>query len=86
MADKLGGARIRRGVKGNIRYVDHSEEAFKPKGRAKTSSAIAAQYIREVLGRTQWRIAGPRGAAAILGLNPSTLRSRIKKLGIARPG
>ena len=32
----------------------------------------------------QWRIQGVHGAAAILGLNPSTLRSRMNKLGIRR--
>ncbi|MBV8383040.1 MAG: hypothetical protein JOZ63_10550 [Planctomycetaceae bacterium] len=29
-------------------------------------------------------IDGPRGAASLLGLHPNTLRSRLKKLGIAR--
>jgi transcriptional regulator with GAF, ATPase, and Fis domain len=37
-----------------------------------------------VLRHTNWVITGPRGAAGVLGLNPSTLRSRIKKLGISR--
>ena len=31
------------------------------------------------------RVEGPKGAARILGLNPSTLRSRMLKLGIRRP-
>ena len=35
-------------------------------------------------GRRNWVIEGPRGAAQILGLHPNTLRSRLKKLGIAR--
>ena len=34
------------------------------------------------LRHTGGRISGPRGAAAILGVPPSTLRSRIKKLGL----
>ena len=33
-----------------------------------------------------WHVKGPRGAAAALGLNPSTLYSRMKKLGIRPPG
>jgi formate hydrogenlyase transcriptional activator len=41
-----------------------------------------ARYIRRVLQATRGRIAGPRGAAKILGLPPSTLRSRMEKLGI----
>ena len=39
-------------------------------------------YIRQVLRHTRGRIAGSDGAAAILGLPPSTLRSRMKKLGL----
>jgi transcriptional regulator with GAF, ATPase, and Fis domain len=39
-------------------------------------------HIRMVLRQTSGRISGPRGAAAILGLPPSTLRSRIRKLGL----
>ncbi len=41
-------------------------------------------HILAVLRQTNWRIEGPNGAAAILKLNPSTLRSRMKKLGVER--
>jgi transcriptional regulator with GAF, ATPase, and Fis domain len=44
---------------------------------------LERQYIGEVLAQTRWRIDGPKGAAARLGLPPSTLRSRMKKLGIS---
>jgi len=37
-----------------------------------------------VLEKTHWRISGKHGAAELLGLNASTLRSRINKLGIQR--
>ncbi len=43
-----------------------------------------ARYIRRVLEHTRWAIAGRGGAAEILGLPASTLRSRMKKLGIER--
>jgi formate hydrogenlyase transcriptional activator len=43
------------------------------------------QHIREVLRETNGIIAGPRGAAARLGLKRTTLLSRMKKLGIT-PG
>ena len=43
-----------------------------------------ARYIRQVLEHTGWAIAGRGGAAEILGLPASTLRSRMKKLGIER--
>jgi transcriptional regulator with GAF, ATPase, and Fis domain len=37
-----------------------------------------------VLHQAKWRIDGPQGAARLLNMNPSTLRSRLKKLGIQR--
>jgi PAS domain S-box-containing protein len=49
-----------------------------------TLEAIERQHIMRVLEATGWRISGPKGTAEILGLNPSTLRSRLKKLGIQR--
>jgi formate hydrogenlyase transcriptional activator len=42
-------------------------------------------HIRRTLEQMDWRIDGPHGAARRLGLHPSTLRSRLKKLGIRRP-
>ena len=41
-------------------------------------------HIVAVLDSTGWKISGPDGAAEKLGLAPSTLRSRMKKLGIGR--
>jgi PAS domain S-box-containing protein len=45
---------------------------------------VERNHILEVLMRTNWRIEGADGAAALLNLNPSTLRSRMKKLGVQR--
>ena len=42
-------------------------------------------HILRVLDDTNWIIGGPRGAASRLGLNRSTLRSKMIKLGISRP-
>jgi DNA-binding NtrC family response regulator len=42
------------------------------------------EHIRRVLEDTRWQIEGDRGAARILGLNPSTLRGRLRKLGIRK--
>ena len=42
------------------------------------------RYILSILEQTAWVIKGPKGAADILGLPSSTLRSRMKKLGIQR--
>ncbi len=48
-------------------------------------SDLERQHIMDVLDRTKWRIYGDQGAAQLLGLNPETLRSRLRKLGIKRP-
>jgi len=37
------------------------------------------------LEQAQWQISGEGGAAALLGIKPSTLTSRMKKMGIERP-
>jgi DNA-binding NtrC family response regulator len=41
-------------------------------------------HIRRVLAQVRWRIEGVSGAAQVLGLKPSTLRARMRKLGITR--
>jgi PAS domain S-box-containing protein len=51
----------------------------------KTLEQIERDYILHILEDTNWRIEGPKGAAQILGLHPSTLRNRISKLGIQKP-
>jgi formate hydrogenlyase transcriptional activator len=43
------------------------------------------EYIVRALGETNWVIGGPTGAAARLGMKRTTLQSRMRKLGIARP-
>lgn len=42
-------------------------------------------YILKVLKLTHWKVRGNGGAAGILKIHPSTLESRMKKLGIERP-
>jgi len=59
---------------------DNGEE-----GTLKGFEAMAREHILQVLQNTSWKIEGEGGAASILGLKPSTLRFRIKKLGIQRP-
>lgn len=46
---------------------------------------VTRAHVLQVLQNTNWRIEGKGGAAETLGLHPSTLRFRIKKLGIQRP-
>jgi transcriptional regulator with GAF, ATPase, and Fis domain len=47
-----------------------------------TMADAEREHILRVLEATGWRIKGPKGAAAALALNPATLYSRMKKLGI----
>src|SRR5690606_18124181 len=56
-----------------------------PPGRD-TLEDVERAHIRDVLERTRWRIEGELGAARALGLNPSTLRGRMRKLDIRRSG
>jgi transcriptional regulator with GAF, ATPase, and Fis domain len=51
----------------------------------RTLEAVERDYIRQACERCGWRIGGKGSASELLGLNPSTLRSRMKKLGISRP-
>jgi transcriptional regulator with GAF, ATPase, and Fis domain len=46
--------------------------------------ASQRNHILAALERTHWVVDGPHGAAKILAMHPNTLRSRMKKLGIAR--
>ncbi len=45
---------------------------------------VTSEYIKLVLEQTHWIIEGPKGAARILKMQPSTLRYRMKKLDIAK--
>ncbi|MEN8692930.1 MAG: sigma-54 dependent transcriptional regulator [Desulfobacterales bacterium] len=47
--------------------------------------AVERNHIIDVLNKTSWRVSGQKGAADLLGLKPTTLESRMKKLGITRP-
>jgi DNA-binding NtrC family response regulator len=46
---------------------------------------VERNHIIDVLNKTSWRVRGQKGAANLLGLQPTTLESRMKKLGITRP-
>jgi PAS domain S-box-containing protein len=69
-----------------LRIVDHFEKSNLEDGTRsdKTLEEIEKEYITRILHNTGWRIDGPKGAARILGLNPSTLRTRMAKLGIQK--
>jgi formate hydrogenlyase transcriptional activator len=50
----------------------------------KALAELEQDHILQVLRKTSWRIEGQTGAAVLLGLNPSTLRARMRKYGIRR--
>ncbi len=43
------------------------------------------EHILRALRQTEWRVAGPRGAAVLLGMKRTTLQARMRKLKIRRP-
>ena len=53
-------------------------------GTSMTLTELEVSHIRAVLSSTNWRVRGSGGAAERLGLKPTTLESRMIKLGIAR--
>src|SRR2546426_4588560 len=58
--------------------------AGQPQGKPQTLEEAERGHIITTLTDTNWVVAGPRGAAARLGMNRSTLQFRMKKLGIVR--
>ena len=46
---------------------------------------VERRHMLNVLEQCRWKIEGPKGAARLLGLRPSTLRTRLRKRGIVRP-
>jgi hypothetical protein len=56
-----------------------------PANAPQTLAAIERAAIERTLEITRGRVSGPRGAATILGLKPTTLQSRMRKLGVRRP-
>ena len=61
-----------------------SQKKIAKKQNFPTLETIQRDYIIGVLKHTNWRISGNLGAANILGLRPTTLQSRMDKLGIQR--
>ncbi|GKT10976.1 sigma 54-interacting transcriptional regulator [Desulforhabdus sp. TSK] len=69
--------------------VDSAREVETGTMESRETKALAQaerEHILRTLQETGWRIEGPRGAARLLEMHPNTLRARMKKLGIKRPG
>jgi formate hydrogenlyase transcriptional activator len=69
-----------------LQLVDKLETSFPAlSSTMRTLEETERNQILKILSGARWRIEGKEGAAAILGLHPSTLRARMHKLGIVRP-
>jgi transcriptional regulator with GAF, ATPase, and Fis domain len=69
-----------------LRLVDELKNSDKDLTKTeKTLESVERDHIIRVLEQTHWKVSGKNGAAEILGINRSTLRARIRKLGIRQP-
>ncbi len=67
------------------RLTDDLKKTGEPAGQdVQVLAELEQNHILQVLRKTSWRIEGEKGAATLLGLNPSTLRARMRKYGISR--
>lgn len=72
----------------NVKFTLGEERPYRgeePSSPLKALADVEKEHIEKVLQLTGWRISGPKGAASILRVKPSTLRFKMKKLGIKRP-
>jgi formate hydrogenlyase transcriptional activator len=67
---------------GDTLRVPKMDEVVRNVAMLPTLADAERDLIVRALERTSWRIKGPKGAAAALGLKPGTLYGRMKKLGI----
>ncbi len=69
-----------------LQVLDCCETIRNPdtQGVIKTLNDLERDHILQVLQKTGWRIEGKNGAAVLLGINPSTLRARMRKDNIRR--
>jgi formate hydrogenlyase transcriptional activator len=65
--------------------LSSSTSFISPAPSISTLEEAERQHILRALKQTQWRIAGPKGAAILLDMKRTTLQARMRKLGIRRP-
>ncbi len=65
-------------------WVPVKKNSTTGKMAAKKLEDVERMHIVAVLNQANWKVSGEKGAAKILGLNPTTLEARMKKLGIQR--
>jgi formate hydrogenlyase transcriptional activator len=66
--------------------VSELKPPTEPLGEDVTLRAAEREHILKALEATNWVLAGPRGAAARLGMKRTTLQSRMRKLGVIKRG
>jgi formate hydrogenlyase transcriptional activator len=81
---------LSRGPELEVALPESKAQAFAATSTQTASENISLEdaereHILRALRDTKWMIGGPRGAAAKLGLNRSTLQSKMRRLGIVRP-
>jgi transcriptional regulator with GAF, ATPase, and Fis domain len=82
--DELGGSRFTGAVTGAVQLKLYKEAEPEFAGELVSLDENERNHIQRAMRVTGGRIHGPRGAASMLGINPSTLRSRMQKLGIQK--
>jgi len=76
---------ITQGTTLELRDWAAGESAAAEQARIRSLEDVERDHIIAVLEQRGWRVSGPKGAASLLGLKPTTLEARMKKLGIQRP-
>ncbi len=74
----------REGDRGQVDVVIGAADTEAMQNRGTSLASATKAHVLRALEHCRWRVEGPNGAARILGLKPSTLRSRMKKLGLDR--
>ena len=72
-------------ARGPTLYIKLGQTTLQPvakKAAVGTIAEVEREHILQVLERCGWRVRGANGAAELLGTKPTTLESRIKKLGL----
>jgi formate hydrogenlyase transcriptional activator len=74
-------------IMGTGRRLTFSLPATSPASTRRSSKLVDVEreHIRTVLESTGWRVRGVGGAAERLGLRPTTLETRLARIGLKRP-
>jgi formate hydrogenlyase transcriptional activator len=67
-------------------HIDQFDGPIPARDRKIRLDEVERKHILQTLESTGWRVSGKKGAAEVLGLKESTLRSKMEKLGVKRPG